>query len=718
MTRLGWQALLLIPLLLAIYGLARALRARPGAAGLAARTRFWVVSILVHAGLLFALDLVLITIPVVEANKGMIEAALTRTFAIFPASRGGSGPSWEQLPEGPPPAEPPAEPADARAAAGQDVAFDPALAGIAPTIPEALARTLPPDRVLFLPRPAPESTESPPAELPRAATPLPALPGPELSPLARVEPPPEPAPAAPAASVDRQARDLRPAAPEPVAPPAIEPRLPAPVAARVPAEPTLSGDVEPPALLAKSDRRLPSLPDPSPPDLKGPPPPAGAEPPAVVEAPASPPRMAPRDVEFTRLPPPPLRESPRLDRPLPAPTLPRMEFSPRFDAIPAPLPELGLPASGPALAIASEPPDLLASFSLRSPEVRKELVTAMGGTEASEAAVDRGLAWLVAHQGPAGNWSFDDLHCQGHRCDAPGNARVDAGGTGLALMALLGAGHSPAKGAHAAAVRRGVDWLVAHQRPDGGLAEPGGSQMYGHGFAAIALCEAFGLGADPALREPAARAVRFIVDAQDPATGGWRYQPRGGGDTSVFGWQLMTLKSAEMAGLPVPAETYRLATRWLDSVASGPQRHLYAYQPHNEVRDSMTAEALLCRQYLGAARRDGGMAAGGLYLRSHLPRWDARHTYYWYYATQVMYHLQGEDWAAWNGKLRDMLVVAQVKEGPAAGSWHPHQPAPDKWGDQGGRLYETALSLLILEVYYRHLPLYQQLSAPATAGGG
>jgi len=718
MTRFGWQALLLIPLLLAIYVLARALRTRSGAGVLAQRTRFWIVSILVHAGLLFALDLVLITIPVVEANKELIEAALTKTFAIFPAGRGVSGPSWERLPEGPPPPDPPAEPAEARAASGQERAFDPALAGIAATIPEAQARALPPDRVLFLPRPAPEVMAAPPAKLRRVATVLPELPEPELPRLARVAPAPEPAPEAPAAQVDRQPGDVRAPAAAPDLPPSTEPRFPAPVAARADAGPILAGDVEPPALPSMANRRMPSLPDPAPPDFKGPPPPAVAEAPAVVEAPASPPRMATRDVELAFRPPPPLRDSPRPDRPLPMPILPRRDFSPKLEALPTPLPAMGLPAAAPTLAIASEPPDLLASFSLRPPEVRKELVKAMGGTEASEAAVERGLAWLVAHQGPAGNWSFDDLHCQGHRCDAPGNARVDAGATGLALMALLGAGHSPAKGTHSAAVRRGVDWLVAHQRPDGGLAEPGGSQMYGHALAAIPLCEALGLTAEPALREPAARAVRFIVEAQDPATGGWRYQPRGGGDTSVFGWQLMALKSAEMAGLPVPAGTYPLATRWLDSVASGPQRHLYAYQPHGEVRISMTAEALLCRQYLGAARRDGSMAAGGLYLRSNLPRWEARHTYSWYYATQVMYHLQGEDWAAWNGKLRDMLVDAQVKDGPAAGSWHPQRPAPDKWGDQGGRLYETAMSLLILEVYYRHLPLYQQLSAGATADRG
>jgi len=717
MTRLGWQALLLLPLLLVICGLARYLRTPSGRVVRAPRVRFMVLSILFHAGLLFALDLVLVTIPVVGAHKERIEAAFVQTFSIFSAGRGGSGPSWERLAEGPAPVDPAVEPAGARLVAGKEVAFDPSLAGIAPTIPEALVSTLPPDRVLFLPRPAPTPTEAPTLEFPRAVAVEPELPGLEPPPLDRVAPAAESAPEAPIAEVGRRGAELRPPAPSPTLPATVEPRFPEPGATLAPAGPISPVLVEPPAPLPIGDRRYPPLPDPTQED-QVPPPRAVPEPGApVAEAPPTLPRTAARDVDLTLRPPPAPRSLPRLDPPLPAITTPRSDFLPRLDALPPPPLERRMPASDLAVALAVEPPDLQASFSLRPPEVRKDLVGAMGGTEASEAAVDRGLAWLAAHQGPAGNWSLEDLHCQGHRCDAPGSARSDAAATGLALMALLGAGHSPARGTHAASVQRGVDWLIARQNSEGGLAEPGGSQMYGHALATIALCEALGLGADPALREPAARAVRFIVEAQDPNTGGWRYQPRGGGDTSVFGWQLMALKSAEMAGLPVPAETYRLSTRWLDSVASGPQRHLSAYQPGGEVRPSMTAEALLCRQYLGVGRSDPSMSAGGLYLRSKLPEWGDRHLYYWYYATQVMYHLQGQDWAAWNGKLRDMLVESQARDGPAAGSWDPQRPTPDKRGDRGGRLYETTLSLLILEVYYRHLPLYQQLSGGGAAEG-
>ena len=50
--------------------------------------------------------------------------------------------------------------------------------------------------------------------------------------------------------------------------------------------------------------------------------------------------------------------------------------------------------------------------------------------------------------------------------------------------------------------------------------------MYDHGLAAIALCECYGMSNDPALRPHAQAALNFIVDAQDPKGGGWRYEPR------------------------------------------------------------------------------------------------------------------------------------------------------------------------------------------------
>jgi hypothetical protein len=154
---------------------------------------------------------------------------------------------------------------------------------------------------------------------------------------------------------------------------------------------------------------------------------------------------------------------------------------------------------------------------------------------------------------------------------------------------------------------------------------------------------------------------------------------------------------------------YQRIGRWLDSVERGPSGGHYAYHPTRPESLAMTAEGLLMRQYLGFTRDNPRLRVGADHLDAHLPDTSQRDAYYWYYAMQVMYHMQGSHWEDWNGRLRDMLTVMQSQQGGTAGSWAPDQPTTDRWGSAGGRLYVTCLHLLILEVYYRHLPLYQQL---------
>ena len=78
--------------------------------------------------------------------------------------------------------------------------------------------------------------------------------------------------------------------------------------------------------------------------------------------------------------------------------------------------------------------------------------------------------------------------------------------------------------------------------------------------------------------------------------------------------------------------------------------------------------------------------------------------YYNYYATQVMHHWGGPEWDRWNNVMREHLIRTQIRDGHATGSWD----VADRHGSLGGRLYMTTLALLTLEVYYRHLPLYQK----------
>ena len=105
-----------------------------------------------------------------------------------------------------------------------------------------------------------------------------------------------------------------------------------------------------------------------------------------------------------------------------------------------------------------------------------------------------------------------------------------------------------------------------------------------------------------------------------------------------------------------------------------------------------------------------GGRGGADFIKANLPRVTdpySRDTYYWYYATQVMFQLKGDYWRIWSERLHPLLINTQIPTGPLAGSWEPQGPIPDRWGYVGGRIYVTAMNLLSLEVYYRHLPIYE-----------
>lgn len=339
----------------------------------------------------------------------------------------------------------------------------------------------------------------------------------------------------------------------------------------------------------------------------------------------------------------------------------------------------------------------------------KDGMVGSGGTKQSERAVAAALNWIARHQNRDGSWSIRYTNnCKGGFCSGPGEAFSDTGATALGLLPFLAAGQThESKGPYQKNIRAGVDWLLKHQKPTGDLTEGGRTQMYAHGLAAIALCEVYGMTQDSRIRDAAQKSIQFIESGQNKE-GGWRYtHGTDESDTSVFGWLIMALKSAQMAGLQVNANVLDAGKKYLDLCKSGPYRCEFSYMPGGGPKYSMTAVGLLTSQYLGAKRDDGVISGGVDYLMRRKPELSERDTYYWYYATQVMHNVPGPQWDAWNRQMRRLLIETQEKTGCAAGSWNPNQPEPDRWGELGGRLMVTSLSALTLEVYYRYLPLYK-----------
>ena len=334
----------------------------------------------------------------------------------------------------------------------------------------------------------------------------------------------------------------------------------------------------------------------------------------------------------------------------------------------------------------------------REKGMKKALLAAYGGTATTEGAVIKGLEWLKRNQKPDGMWSLLGNFADG----APTENRVAA--TAMALLAFQGHGSTHQFGPYKDVVARAWNALIKKQDAEGNCFLTGGHhhRLYTHAQATIALCELYGMTKDKTIKRAAQNALDYSFQAQSPQ-GGWRYAPGGASDTSVTGWFVMALQSGRMAGLEVPAAHLDKISAYLDT-ATTDGGSKYAYIPGQSDTLSMTAEGLLCRQYLGWSHDDPRLVQGIQYVGSNPLRFAEMDVYYWYYATQAMHHMGGKSWMQWNRIMRQALPENQLQTGKEAGSWDPHN---DSHGHLGGRLYTTCLCIYMLEVYYRHLPLYK-----------
>ncbi len=358
------------------------------------------------------------------------------------------------------------------------------------------------------------------------------------------------------------------------------------------------------------------------------------------------------------------------------------------------------------------PARALETYQARTSGQRMATVLKHGGSEESEKAVENSLKWMASIQEAEGHWSSSRHGGGADKIDPQGQDRAgggkfaDTGVTGLVVLSFLGAGYTHERGPYTSEVRKALNWLIARQSANGSLYGNATrfDQNYCHAIATFALAEAYAMQKNPAdfpeLKNAVRKAVQMISTLQN-ADGGWRYGKGGESsesDMSMFGWQLMALKSAVNAGIPVPEETRLGMTRFLESRRRGKQGGLAGYRIADKPTPAMTAEALFCRQMFAIGTNTAASKEAAAYLRDNLPKVTKYDEYYWYYGTLAMHHLQDESWKEWNGALRDMLISQQHQEGPLAGSWDPN----GKWAGIGGRLYSTALSTMCLEVYYRY----------------
>jgi hypothetical protein len=336
-----------------------------------------------------------------------------------------------------------------------------------------------------------------------------------------------------------------------------------------------------------------------------------------------------------------------------------------------------------------------------------------GGNKDSERAVAMGLAWLARQQKQDGSWVFD------------GDSKAEViASTGMALLPFLAAGETHKGGkSYQKQVYSGLQFLVRNC-PSGANAGRLSTNMYAQAIGTLALCEAYGMTKDKGFLQPSAQAAINYIQKAQGANGSWGYAAGSNGDTSIVGWQVQALQAARLSkDIVVSDAVIKKAIGFLNFASAGSRKAAYGYLDNTgaAAATSLTAVGLLCRYYIDGWGPDNpGMAEGVSGLMKRAPGAGAAKPaldmYYYYYATQVVHFFEGEEWKNWNegpkqadgsrkGGMRDWLIELQKKDGANRGSW---EPEPGFIGRSCGRLGTTAMCLLTLEVYYRHLPLYKR----------
>ena len=331
------------------------------------------------------------------------------------------------------------------------------------------------------------------------------------------------------------------------------------------------------------------------------------------------------------------------------------------------------------------------------------------GSAETEKAVVAALRWLKGDQNRDGSW----------KC-----GKSAPMGAALATLAFLGHGETPDSAEFGQTVSKGLLYLAQQVDSNGlviGFRQDDVAYGYSQGAVARARSEGYAMTQSPVLREPLDRALGAILQGQSAVkarpqdVGGWRYHPSSDdSDVSVTGWMIMALKSAEAADIEIPRPTFDSAAQYLWNMYDT-RNPGFGYQKP-ERYPSMTAVGVLCQQFLGNGK-DQRIKGALDYLREQKVDWDKTSgdyvMYGWYYITQAMFQGGGNYWQYWNGEIRQTMVKNQRSDG----RWMP-PPHSDIEGKNFADTpaYSTALGAMILEVYYRYLPIYQLVEQSSESG--
>lgn len=310
---------------------------------------------------------------------------------------------------------------------------------------------------------------------------------------------------------------------------------------------------------------------------------------------------------------------------------------------------------------------------------------------------DKGLQYLVTTQNDAGDWK--------------NGGEQGPGVTGLCLMVLLASGEDPNYGLYSNNIRRALRNIISGQDAGTGFyaGQMGHGSMYNHGFAMLAIAEAYGAVDDRNLwtgNEKNQRtigqslelAVRAALKSQTKNPfGGWRYSPDAtDADTSVSGAVLVGLLAARNAGIEVPDEAMDKAVGYFTKMTSA-AGHVGYSGGFGGFDESIPRISIATLVYAVARRKDLPQFKATLgYLTNRIDATTPEHyaEYGRYYQAQALFQGNVEAWEKWNRLLIRDLKRDQRQDGSI----------PGQHGDTLG----TSMSCLALALNYRFLPIYER----------
>ena len=274
-------------------------------------------------------------------------------------------------------------------------------------------------------------------------------------------------------------------------------------------------------------------------------------------------------------------------------------------------------------------------------------------------------------------------------------------------MALLASGEDPNFGEYAEAVRGGVRAILRNQDGETGFIRTG---MYEHGFAMLALADAYGAvndrllwkGEDEGGRtigEALELAVRCAVTSQERNPfKAWQYSPDGAtADTSAAGAVFMGLLGARNAGIAVPDEAIDGAVEYYVSMTL--ENGMVNYSGIGGMGDSY-ARSSICALVLAIAKRRDLEAFEA--VREYVTKtWDmpsSMHPAYTeYYRSQALFQVNYPLWRRWTVENTELLADIQSEDGSILipGAFH-------------GPSYSTGMALLSAGLNYCLLPIYER----------